>query len=140
MAASAAGASLVELNTVGAGLTAGHAESLGEVHLAPAEDLIGCAPAEDGAGDQDAVVLNEGCDQRLPGSGRVEVVEIQPPVLQLGPEGLYQRVRVRHVDLGAHPPEAHAHRWDERCLLSVRNVYINRILRNAPPVRLRHEL
>ena len=75
-------------------------EASDEVALGLGVRLVGRAGAELGARDETVVVGDVRCDEPVQRGDRVEVVEVEPLVLQLLPEGLDHGVREVDRSLG----------------------------------------
>ena len=75
-------------------------KAVSEVELLSAVSLVGRPPSELDSGDQRVVVEKVRADERLEPAEGVELVEVEPAMPELAPEGLDHRVGLDDVDLG----------------------------------------
>ena len=75
-------------------------KAVSKVELLSAVGLVGRPPSELDAGNQRVVVEEVLADERLEPAEGVELVEVEPSMPELAPEGLDHRVGLDDVDLG----------------------------------------
>ena len=92
--------SLVDCNSLDAGLSVPVAKSCRQVRFDTGEGFVWCSAAELGSRYDGVVVREVLGDKALKYFKGIEGVQIQPSMPELGPQGLDKRVRLNDVDLG----------------------------------------
>ena len=76
-------------------------KTLRQVRLAPEVGFVGCPSAKYHGWDPRVVVVEVGCYQSLEAGKRVELMQVEPPMPELGPQSLDQVAQhvVAQVDI-----------------------------------------